>query len=343
MRRINLIVAATLLCLLILIGYNTAKSQQPPCMQNYWGLTYESDTLQSFPSLSTGMPYDVLVSYIAVDSVSKYASENQIDEFLGRQTYNDTIQYLMRFYYKTMDYDPILFMKSMDYWSQGYIHRPIQIEDKVLKRILDVSSDKYLHQALLASSYILHVDVTDTLRRPDPAASVMKTVAIATCEVIDTIKGQVLPQCKDISIQGGEEVKNNKDTILSFPNNCLQFEYRLEWHRDQEGSEKIIDVIDSTGKNLSPRLVDTNDVPWIKANKEYIVFLYNSWICKDTYYHFAPVPFLDNSLSFGMYPIENGYVQDLDNDFGLGTSVELSQFKAYLESKIQEIIQYDGN
>jgi hypothetical protein len=61
----------------------------------------------------------------------------------------------------------------------------------------------------------------------------------------------------------------------------------------------------------------------------------------DIYYEI--VPFLCDSKTYGMLPVINGFVQDPGNEFGLGTVINVDQFKTFLETKINEILQYNGN
>jgi hypothetical protein len=95
---------------------------------------------------------------------------------------------------------------------------------------------------------------------------------------------------------------------------------------------------------INPRLVDTNDIPWIISNKEYIIFLDVGMICEhENTIFYSTNPQLSSSESFGMYAIEDNYVQIPGDDFGIGISVYLPEFIEFLNNKISEIKNYNGN
>lgn len=314
-------------------------SQQPPCMPDYYGLTYSVEKLESSPPLSVYMPFDVLVGYIALDTISHNVYKDEFVEFLNNQTYNDTIKYMMKHFYQLVDYDPILWIQTCNF-NDAYTVWPSDMEYEIKESIIKVSDDKFADVALFRSHIIVHIRVTDTLSRITPSAGIYKTAAIVTCEILDTIKGLVIPSCKDVSIQDPIITKKNKyDKIQDFPDNCMQFEYRLEWGRPW--THRI--AHDSSGKIISPRMVDQDGNAWVKKDSEYIVFLRLELICSDSsniYYGLSPR--VHNSVTGGIYPIIDNIVYDPDDEFGFGPDLTPIAFKSALRMKIDEITNYPG-
>jgi hypothetical protein len=308
---------------------NSLNAQQPPCMTDFLGLTYQISYPVDCPPISIYMPLDVLIGYIVMDSISTYGNNDEVMSFINRQTYNDTLRKIMRYWYKTVDYDPV---KYQIYSFQGCPHEYViknSIESKILNRIKLTSPKKFIDQTLIASYIIAHIRVTDTLKREDETAITAKTAYIVNCIVLDTIKGKVIPACKDLIVNFPAILEKKPDDNLQnvLPGSCLQFEYCIEWPR---GGDYNLDMLDSDGK------------PWIKKDKEYIVFLETRIVCftdNNIYYTLAPLR-LNDSFSGSMYPVNNGFVVDPYNEFGFGTSVPVEEFKDSLRQKINEIINY---
>lgn len=308
---------------------NPLNAQQPPCMPDFLGLSYQISYPVDCPPLSMYMPLDVLIGYIAMDTVSTNGNNDEVMEFISRQTYNDTLRKIMRYWYKTVDYDPV---KYQIYSFQGCPHEYViknSIESKILHRIKLSSPQKFIDQTLIASHYIAHIKVTDTLMREDDTAITAKTAYIVNCVVLDTIKGNVIPKCKDLVVNFPAILDKKPDDNLQniYPGSCLQFEYCLEWPR---------------GGDYNLTLVDPDGLPWIKKDREYIIFLEIRIVCitdSNIFYTLAPLR-LNDSYSVSMYPVNNGFVVDPYNEFGFGTLVSVSEFKSALRQKINEIINY---
>jgi hypothetical protein len=313
------------------------KSQQPPCMYDYQGLTYSYQHLDHIPYLTVDMPNEVKLAYKTLDSLQRYSHIQDIKIFLERQTYNDTMRYIMKYYYKMLDYDPFIYLLTLYHWDDvGLL--PVDINNMIQGTIKRVSPHPYMDMLLMRSSIIAHIFVEDTLTRNTPTATTYKSLMIASCNVLDTLKSKVLPYCKNVNTIS----RNNK--FLDIPNCKLQFEYRLNWPRLTE-SEAIDDVdariLDSNDNQIWPPTLIENGQPWIKKGNEYIVFLKLDLICSDSSNSYISLsPFILNSKTCNMYPVEDNYILDTANELGLGTNVEIKTFKKALKYRIEEITNY---
>ncbi len=317
-----------LLLAIILATVVNLNAQQPPCYPQYNGLTFKLSNLDYVPPITLSMPYDVILGYLALDTLRRYANPDDIKAFFKRQSYNDTMRYIMKHYYKMVDFDPIKYKLTLYYPEMRYIF-PVDIDIMVLDNIERVSPYPLLDGMLFRSHIISHILVTDTIRRIDTSSQFYPTSIIVTAQVIDTIKGKVIPHCNDY-INYGTDDKNNKNKSLShLSDNCIQFQYRLEWERGSEYSG--LNMLDSLGN------------PWIKKDQEYIVFLEVGIHCSDSINSYLDLtPFVKWSLTCTMYPIINGLVYDPGNEFGFGTNLSINEFKSLLRSRIYDITNYSG-
>jgi hypothetical protein len=293
--------------ILLLFGFNNLYSQLPLCTELKGGTVYGVPQIHEIPKLNTGMPFDVLIGYIALDSIAYNATYNHIYEFLARQTtMNDTMRTIMKYYYNLLDHDPILFYQTADYFDTVMNVPVMTIEDLFLNRLEKLSSNYHLELSLLYNRYIAHVIVTDTLHfldtngtAPGPGIKVI----VANSTVLDLIKGQRLPACLP-SVQPKTETTNNIEDC--FP------------------------------------LLDDNKQEWIKPGFEYILFLDISNTCFDNdmdYFFMRPDGSTTNSAVCMMFPVINGSVYDPTNEFGFGNNLDVITWKNMLRAKINWIKQ----
>ncbi|ROL57914.1 hypothetical protein D9V84_04140 [Bacteroidetes/Chlorobi group bacterium Naka2016] len=299
----------------------------PSCYPNWVGSYFLMPFHNNEPPLSTDMPLDVMIGYIALDSVAMNGRYSQLYKFMSSLTYNDTMKKMMRYWYKIVEWDPYRFESYSTYSLFKYPKVSVnEIIWQLMLKIKQESPQPFIELTLLSPSIIAHVKVVDTTFVYDSTAAICTHRYIATCEVLDTIKGRMLPRCSEYYPRGNNLVGSIGET------NCLKFDYCLSWNK---GRNREFNIADS-----SFYLFDEEGKPWIKKDMEYIVFLDVGIVCDDSlgiYYSFSPN---GGSYYHCMYPIKNGFVQDYENEFGLGTSVPVEEFKAFLRQKIYEIKNY---
>ena len=322
----------------LLIG---VEAQHPPCYPDYSGLTLEYTKPIVSLALFSDMPLDVMVGYIVLDSICKHTTSAELFEFLDHQSFNDTIKMIRKIYYNMLDYNPFLLLAVTRNYDTAFSIFPYQVIS-TLKQILGAKSPptgfKYGYPVLTAG-IIAHIRVINTVPILDTSAHFAKNEIVVNCEVIDTIKGRVLPFCKSIGYSN--QIKNNNlDNSLNYvpdelqpniPGSCLQFKYRLEWTRGKN----------SLSPYCSKNMTDSLGLPLIKANTEYIVFLEPSLTCDNgNKYYYSLAPLGLKSEMFTLYPIINGLVIDEGNDFGFGCILTPLQFKANIRDLINKINNY---
>lgn len=332
MKRYGIFLTSIFLLTLIFL-----KAQRPPCMPNDPGVTYEFDTLSHFPPYTLGMPYDIMIGYYAIDTVARNASEEMVEEFINRQTYNDTIKTIMKYYYELVDYNPTTFLLVKNYLKcpYGIATYPRDMEYYFLKKIKSVLPNPNLDYSLLGSTYIAQLNVIDTMTVIDSNGVMCREKALVKCEIVDQIKGQIIPQCKTWGEQqlliNNSPVRTASLSIPALPGSCFTFDYCPDWREVLHGEH-----IPTNSKSL---LRDSLGKPIIKKGKQYIIFLQAQFLCFDRNTKISSYVLLpmNNNLFYSIYPIENGFVKDPNNFMGWGTSVSLNTFKNNLRTRISQI------
>jgi hypothetical protein len=329
---------------LSIIFYANLNSQQPPCYEDYYGLTYDFNKLTTIPPLTSG---DTL-GYNTLDSIAKNVRLDYVKYFLSKQTYNDTIKKIMKFYYTIVDENPIgfqVYLDTREYPIGAMIPYNINLNDfqrEVLLKIMEVSPSPDLDQLILGSQIIAHVKVKNQTQRNDPTASYAKTVVIDDCEIIELFKGFPQKNCIDISIQSPQNAMSNGiEKLLESNYTCLQYEYRKEWRRGKDYDDDNIGImVDENGNELNnPTMKDNEGNPWTKEGEEYIVCLNYVIICSEGNNLFYSLgPGVAKSWTGTVYPIINGIVVYPPDEFqSIGNNLPLNTFKNIIKNRITQI------
>ncbi|MEI6089340.1 MAG: hypothetical protein WCR42_02715 [bacterium] len=302
----KLTLSILILILALLVNINTnASSQTPPCFPEFQGISYQMDDIVNCPPYNSNMPLDVFIGYLSLDSLSKYAQINEYKEFLNRQTYNDTMRTMMRFIYKTVEYNPNTYLSFM--YHAKYDKTPIdEYFYCFINKVLDESPSPKLDASLLGSYLIAQITV-DSIYSYIDSTSWPISSRLVCCSINQTFKGS-------------SNVNNNNPLIIE-PQ--IKFEYSDEWlvNGNEDSSNVIFEL---------------------EKNKSYIVFLEYRFVCRsslDIYYTIYPFR-SSYSKTACMYPIVNGNVIDTFNELGFGTSVNLNIFNAGLTNRINAIKNY---
>ncbi len=317
--------------IIILSAFFSGKSQAKDCTsKTFTGSYFDIDYLTTFPDYDLEMPYEVLLGYVALDTVCYYGDWEEFADFMSRQENNDTLKTIMKHYYHVVDWDPIKFMQSRFYGDTAMDITVRNVREGLDYLIEEKSDNPYLDYTLCHTDIIARVLVTDTVSWVDSASYVGPGVTVQ-CELIDPIKGKIIPE-----ITGPDPLakKNNPPEIQKTSadsGKTLIFDYCLGWQRKSDDGE-FLTMRDSTG------------APWIKEGKEYLVFLNLIVECVDhniIRYELRTVDFHKSSTGL-LYPVENGIVYSPLDDFGFGTGLTVSEFKTALENRINQIKNFNA-
>jgi len=342
--------------------------QTIPCSPKVEGLHFTTPYYNYTPVLFPSMPFDVMFSYILIDSILRHSEEvpgiiySFIERFGDNQIEydNDTLNYMLKYLYKIMDYDPLLFWDYM-LKGKGYdrVTNTFFVYDNLTKLLYNDNKmtgrvpNGEQKRRILRSFYILHiyVDTTTLFERTIPNEWI-KDFTIVYAQVLDTIKGRVLPNINTGFVASNNEQLNSQDndfntsvlpgTNISISANVnLIFDYCNQWNLSGDNELIFVGVDRETGEQKQVgAMYDKDGNPWIKPKKEYIVILAPNYECLDDYkYYFGLVP-VGGSYSRGMYPIEDGNVIDGGNVWGFGKVVPLEEFKQKFNNLLNEIKNY---
>lgn len=354
--------------LLALAAPITAEAQRPspnpPPTRPPWdgALELRFPVRETCPDLSTDMPLDVLIGYIAGDSLARTLPRDWAERFRDNGTYSDTLRYALKYRYLMDDYDPIRLFQ----WTgqtqhrsgrSGYGTHTETLQDVMTFRARVTYPDTQRTAVLCDAHIIARVRVTATRTKIDTNAGWAKHATLVTCTIIDPIKGKRIPNC-GIDSDIKERDRGTANTIipparaeggqLAVPGACLQFEAALEWPRNGGDSKPRYPSVQKIG---GPSLADGfagKPGPWVQPNTEYFVFLQFRGLGGDsalnasgqlTDYHFATLfPIAWFGYTCCLYPVVDGTVYDPRNDFGFGANLTPAQFAAALRSRISSII-----
>lgn len=205
----------------------SVRARKMVCEDSLQMFQIKSPILTSLPPLHTNMPLDVLVAYIGADSIARTIAPLQMQSMIdSMSTLNDTLKQFGRYLYKSVDWNPVMFMQyqlETQYRRKGISNDTLHFVDENgnptdtaagappdLYRISLTSAiptllgryarfapsgmSKEAARALLGSMYILRVrvDSVDSCRdylSPEPSAQSFAVYAT----VLDTLKGRVFP------------------------------------------------------------------------------------------------------------------------------------------------------
>jgi len=343
-----ILLTRTLLTFIVLISISYAMQSEIhylPCDSTAKGYYYSSIGLTNhIPELESTMPLDIMIGYIVADSVSRNASIGEVWDYLYGLGHNDndTLMYIIKYMYRMADYDPPRYRKFIETSASTLQHRigGVRMENDVI-RMLSVQQGDPRRDLLIASDYILHVTVNETVVTEIPEGIRCKSLIAGHSTVLEKIKGQILPQ---LGMHYGIEIGNNGSIVeQTYPNPTnFVFEYCPNWTRESGGMGEQF--------RKDGGIVCDDGSPWLKPHKEYIVFAARSGHCGcgrlaeenpslnlNPNLGFEVMFALSGSLSAGMFPIEDGNVIDEGGYFGWGEVVPLADFKRNLQDLIDTI------
>ncbi len=332
-RTIGIILLAAVVLLLLGHGRLTAQNESGRRNINkeafqrmrYWYESYLYETqypiIRSLPPLSITMPWDIMASYIYMDSLARFDSLNLTEKTLNNwryeRTVNDTLRGMAKYIYKMSDYDPNIFTQYIDEVGLNRGTRYTASLRTVIAQVGNTIFDALPsteHRAgllaLLESSNILRIKVRSIDSMPTHSSSrSAKYLYQVTADVLDTLKGQVFVSCPQVQ-QSFQQKTNSTARPLANSPVCIQFVY--------------INGLYFNPRNIpsgAPELYTARDPEFafgrdslftMKVGQEAVIFVrHNGGLVDSThdYYHIR----LEERASFGALPIINGQVRDINH------------------------------
>ena len=293
--------------------------------------------LKSCLPLDTGMPTDILLSYIYLDSALKNVKNSEFETRLDTwTTNNDTLETMYKYFYKMVDYDPVKFHQ---YARVSAYHSKCENKGSGSQWVVNLAS-KYLslHKAdssqraifsMLGAENILHIKITNIESKYPPHRSwgdSTEQFYKAECTVLDTLKGQVFQSY----LVPMPQAKNSKSTPEATYYTYFEYQKKRQWQHNWN-VKRLYPL-------QEPRMTTADGYDFkMDEGKEYIVFLKRVSFLVDEENDYFRLS-LSKSFSNNALPIENGYVYDVNHIWSDQDSLTMTEWKSIYESYKQQII-----
>lgn len=214
---------------LVSISVSNAQFHQapPPCLPRFTAPTYEFAYQIISPPLYPSTPFDVMLGYVAIDSVCHFAPRNQVRSFIEHLSYDDTLKMIMKYWYKIADYDAFNYLSYTSNTDSSFRSSPGNIIGMLQTKIYTVSPYKIEDLFLCQSVYIYKGVVTDSIVGIDSMSLSRRDVSTLYTVIIDTLKGNHFPShlC---SVNGKlkDDDDENKLQATIPPQQCLALDFR---------------------------------------------------------------------------------------------------------------------
>jgi hypothetical protein len=291
--------------------------------------------IRSIPPLNTGMPVDIIIGYIALDSLLRFTSERSVDSLLNQwTTLNDTLKWAVKYLYKLNDYNPIIFNQ---YMSEVLLHQTVDLTEgkyiltlNHLKYILSEkfrktysNSNKLAFYSMLYADYILRVRILSIDSLTNYTSALQYTSFKANVQILDTLKGRVFPQPQNV------QPSNLKS--LSIPPHNFNFQFPSSGYNSLNviSQKQLYFKTDSVFSKNSGFRMNTGQEAII-----FITFKNPLFDYQNDYFDLE----LNQRCSLNALRIENDNVYDVNHVWSNQTVIPYTQWKQLYQNYLQQII-----
>lgn len=291
--------------------------------------------LNNIPPLSNKMNSETLLSYIFLDSLTKYANsdyiyQNYLNRWVENSTKNDTTINAIKYQYNIVDDDPIRYHQYLRNINKEYENSVSNIKYLVYKLFNSLLGDKNsigptalrykAYSDMYNADYILKIQVNsiDSI----PKIGYPRTNGIIPNEytyqinatVMDTLKGKVFQNCyQPPMLKQSDKIQTSNSEIC--------FTYGTGRYRN-----------DFSNFNLDPNLINYVGNFSLNIGQEVIVFLqFTNYLWDFNYDYFQ----LHLSTA---YPIIQNEVKDISKVWSQDTSLSYQNWKLKFEEKKNNIL-----
>jgi hypothetical protein len=286
--------------------------------------------IRSLPPLSSGMPWDILGSYIYLDSIVRFDNHEQtVASLASWSTMNDTLKGLSKYFYKTMDYNPILLTQYTYEVDLKRGRRYVASVNSIIGELFAAFHRSIPNRAeapALCSTffpdYILRVRINaiDSMPlKPWPSRSDSHIFRV-TASVLDTLKGRVFSTCTDqYSTGSGGSIT----AALNPP--CIQFGYV---HGNYFRTDGLLETPWMYPARDEAFFASPSDNGFaMHPGQEAIVFLSHHGRLLDSSFDYFSLN-LDPTAAYNALPIINGQVRDINHIWSGSESIDYADWKA---------------
>jgi hypothetical protein len=291
--------------------------------------------IRTIPPLNTGMPTDVIIGYIALDSLLRFASETSVDSLLNEwTTLNDTLKWSVKYLYKLNDYNPIIFNQ---YMNEVLINQKIKSNTGKYRLTLNhlkyalsekfrkiyTNSTKLAFYSMFYADFILKVRLLSIDSLINYSSSLHYISFNANVQILDTLKGRVFPPQQNI------QPSINSSSFI--PQHNFSFQFTSENYNSLGviNQEQLYFKKDSIfSKNNGFRMT---------TGQEAIIFITFKNPLFDFQYDYFDLE-LNQRCSLNALRIENDNVYDVNHVWSNQTVIPYTQWKQLYENYLLQIM-----
>ncbi|MES2767109.1 MAG: hypothetical protein V4642_14635 [Bacteroidota bacterium] len=269
--------------------------------------------IRNIPPLSMSMPFDVLLSYVYLDSICRLGSYKDASDMIkGWNVMNDTLRNAAKYMYKMVDYNPIIFTQYESQtsllWKMPFKVPLEEFRSKLSRKyqeLVQPANEKNAVYSLLESDYILRIKVLAIDSIPNKLAQGRYNRYRVKAEILDTLKGKVL-QTNEFNPMVMQQQSGQTSTSYYTYFQYIPMNYFS------------IDELSSDGRENYP--YETKDSAFLRSPDEFqmyigqeaIVFLDHGNHFVDHQYDYYDLG-MSYDLSNNALPIINGQVRDVNH------------------------------
>lgn len=331
------------------ISYSQNESGHRTGDFKYWKqirMWYDSTTklfqtrfpiLRTIPPVSTDMPLDILLSYVYLDSILRFKSNEDIEYYIeNTRSMNDTLRYALKYLYKMNDYDPVRFNQ---YRIENLINQ--RLDSTTLKykshirdqkfylcekfRKLSKENKKLALYSIFLADYILKVkilEIDSAQKYPNDSFYWRFNTKV---QILDTLKGRKFPPLQFISTN---ELKNNINHQHNF-----HFQFTSEDYNDLNKVDVFL------YKNIDTNFIYKNGFR-MRVGQEAIIFLSFINPLIDLEYDYYDID-TEPRYSFNALRIENNIVYDVNKVWSFSIAIPYEEWKQLYLNYINKILNLD--
>lgn len=269
--------------------------------------------IRTLPPLNGGMPAEVLASYVYLDSLAIFnTDENMVQSTTARAAWleqPESLRKMIRSYYTATDYDPVTFeqyeMETALKRGRAY-KTPLSLMTGYLPDLLagiaSAPQDRAALKSVLKPGYVLRVRVLSIDSTPlnNPTPGTLGThMFSATAEILDTLKGREIPFYTPYS-RASEEMPSP-----GIP--CIRFQYYSGYYGNFSPGRDVVPKEDSVFQRKNAQ--GFNEFA-MRPGQEAIVFLSLDYWRLDTMYDYYQLAM--EREAFYALPIIDEQVRDVN-------------------------------
>lgn len=298
----------------VMVSVNMAHAQPEVLADPVKCYAIYYDGYNQMPPLQPSMPYDVMVGYLALDSLCRYATGEELKARALAMT-EDSLRVGYQLLYSVINYDPALYRMYSSAVKNDSSYKSAVID---VVRALEYSYDQYLQwdscdATALWTPYIYHIrieNISSYLGENEYDDENSVRVYCAKSVVLRKYKGIIPP---DPTFASGDAVE-----YVTFT-----------WSQIEPNDPA--NIVDSV-------LFYKNGNGYMDIGREYVVFLAPYWTStvygKGFLLGAAPQ---QTEMGYWFMPIEDGYVHDKTNFFKMGEFIPFDQFDEYLKNVYEQL------